>query len=333
MTKSRYIFKNSHKGVTLVELMMALAVLGIIIPAAVMLLSSVMKGFTGYEASINLKKNNQESVNRIYLRLGSSKRIFQRSNADYLGAINLTGCPAVLSGSQLPVIQSTGTLSFGTTNYASVDYGNSLYFATNEGTLSLIISTSVTKRMDFFQFNYYYLTTDNTNSIYETQSYRLVEWRSIKYADLGQITSISDTTLRGQIIDAVRANGINYAWDTSSVGLNNAFATLGTASYTLIASHSIPSSKVTVLTKILTNIMGGYRYGVSPNSAGWAHAPRTVPLYATANGSFPSGFEIGILGSTSGRKVLLRCVLVAQGAFPGIIGEEQQLVASARDLW
>jgi hypothetical protein len=58
-----------------------------------------------------------------------------------------------------------------------------------------------------------------------------------------------------------------------------------------------------------------------------------VPLYGQANSVFPSGFEVAIVGQSAARSVLLRSVLVAKGTMKSIVGDECQLVVSARDLW
>lgn len=319
---------------TVVEVLIALAVIGIIIPALLSLIVMLTNGFSAYEASTQLRVTNQSTLNRIHLRLGSCKRIFQNLSADtaYLNQLVLTGCPPVLSGSALPVIQSSGTLAYGTPDFVSADVGNSLFFANYEG--MDIITSTVTTRIDTFRFNYYYLTTQNPKSIKARPSYALVEWRSIAYADMLQIETYPAAT-QTLLIRQLYKDGYQYGWDTSQTNVTSAFWSFnsnGTASS--IVSPAIPMYKYTILTTMLTGIIiGGYKYGISPNSSGWPSAPKTVPEYALASGNFPSGFEVAIAGNSSGREVLIRSVLVAQGNFKNIVGDDLEEITSARDLW
>ena len=337
MIKSKYISTSSSRGITLTEVMMAVVILGIITPGLVMLMSTMTRGFTGYEASVNLREVNQKTLNKIYLRVGSNKRLFENSANDtgYLNKISLTGCPARLTGSILPTIQDAGTLTTGTTNFVSASVGNSLLFANNDSSMQVLTGTN-TVRIDLFRFNYYYVTSDNPKPIYDHACYRLIEWRSVQYADYNQLMNITNTTRRANAIKALYNANIRYAWDSDNLSAASAFSlfTLATGAVTVSAAHVIPQYKCTVLTSIVTGlILGGYGYGVSANSAGWATAPKTVPVFAAASGLFPGGFEVAIVGSSSGRQILLRCVLVAQGSMRGIVADDMQIIATARDLW
>ena len=319
---------------TLVELLIAVAIIGIITPAILALLVTLINGFTGYEAATQLRITNQSTLNRIYLRLGSCKRIFQNIAADtaYLNRIVLTGCPPVLSGSALPVIQSTGTLNFGSPDFITADVGNSLFFANYEGTV--ILTSTITVRIDTFRFNYYYLSAQNPKSIKDRASYAVEEWRSIAYADMLQLQSYTGA-LKTSLIKELYSKGYTYGWDTSASAVGSAFWSFSSnGTVTAVQAHQISKFQNTVLTKMLTGIIiGGYNYGVSANSSGWTNAPKKVPVYAVAAGSFPSGFEVAIGGSSSGRIVLIRSVLVAQGNFKNIIGDDLEQITSARDLW
>jgi hypothetical protein len=317
-------------------MIMAVAIVGIITPMVLSLLMTVLKGFTGYEAAVQLRKNNQASINRIYLRLGSCKRMFENETVaanNYLTRISLTGYPTLLAGSKLPTISETGVLNIDSPTFVSANVGNSMFFVSNDS--SSVLSDTGTVRIDLFRFNYYYLTSDNPHPLYDRESYLLVEWRSIQYADYNGLVRITTAAVQQSAVKELVASGINYAWDSSAVATNAAFYNLTTGGAMVsVPAYTIENYKCTTLTSLLTGIvMGGYKYGISANSAGWAKAPKTVPKFATANVKFPGGFETAVVGHSSGRQVLMRTVLVAQGNMPSIIGDDILLITSVRDLW
>lgn len=341
MIRSKSTFSDK-KGLTLVELILAVTVFAIIVPQILSFLFTVMKAFTSYEASIQLERTNEEMLTRIYLKLCSCKRLFQNipSDLSYLERLDLSTSPTVLTASRLPKIEETGSLSAATTGFVSSSVGNSLFFASNDSTQILeniadSSNSTHTVRIDLYRFYYYYLTPENPKTIYDKKSYRLIEWKSIQYADYSQLMSIPDSTKRANTVKALYNNKIYFAWNASAPLPTNAFFSLTADGAILpLSNHKIQLSVWSNLTNIVTGIMaGGYRYGVSPNTAGWTKAPKVVPQYATADGSFPGGFEVVIVGPSSGRKVLLRSVLVAQGSMPNIIGSEQQIVCNTKDLW
>lgn len=342
MTKSKYISTDKKTGVTLVELMLAIAVLGIILPLITMFFSRIVNRFGIYEMTTQLRKANQQSMNRIHLRIGSCKRLFENSSNDmaFLARVDLSGCPSVLTGSKLPLIEETGSLVVNTTSFINASVGNSIFFATTDMTSTLsdvYDSTDAlnTVKIDVYRFYYYYLTPDNSRSVDGRSTYKIVEWKSIKYADYNQLNDISDATLRQNTAAALYNDGIFYAMNISQINVSNAFYQITNAGIIIIQpSHSITLDEFTTLTDIMTGIMGsGYIYGISSNTTGWTRAPKTVPLYANAGGLFPGGFEVAIVGQSGGRKVFLRSVLVSQYGTQYIIGDEASHISSVRDLW
>ncbi|OGS47435.1 MAG: hypothetical protein A2539_08500 [Elusimicrobia bacterium RIFOXYD2_FULL_34_15] len=350
MIKSTY--RLTDKGLTLVEVIVALAIFLIIVPVITSVLMNVTKGFTSFEASNSLKKTNQNTLNRIYLKLTESKKIFQNIPSDptvphnaYLGRIVANnyivsgiGCPKLLENSKLPIVEEQSSLAQGTTNFTPSSVGNSLFFANSDSTKVLTnildgAGISHTISIDLYKFNYYYLTEENPKPMRAMPSYRLVEWESLNYADYNQIINYTDQTLKNNMAISLRNNNILWSWDTTVLesNINNAFYELNTDGLGKIdvkPTHTIQILKYNILTDMNTGIMGGgYKYGISSNTT----YPKKVPQYANALGKFPGGFEVAIVGPTSGRRVFLRCVILAQGSTPGILSDDQLVLCSARD--
>lgn len=331
----------SGLGYSLVELVMAVAIFSIVVPVIVMFFSSTMRAFNSFEAANGLKKSNQQAVNRIFLKLSGNKRLFQNTANDtaFLLRVSTGGCPSKLTGSKLAKIEENGVLSPGTTNFVSASVGNSLFFAGNAGTRILggIVDgggLSGTVRIDAYTFNYYYLTPENPKSLTYAPSYCLVEWQSGVYADCNQVSTVSDPVKNSNTIKALISSGVNFCWNPSETNVSAAFSAFGAnGTMTAAPSHYVAKNKQSILTSIITGIIGsGYKYGISSNSAGWTRAPKVVPVYAAASGSFPGGFEIAVVGPSGGRKVLIRSVIVAQVG-NNFSADEKLLICDTRDIW
>ena len=340
MIRSRSLFLNK-RGFTLTEVLLAVAIIGIITPAVLMLMVQTMRGFTGYEAAMQLRITNQATLNRIYLRLGSCKRIFSATDTTYVSCLgSLTGAPAKLSGSALPTINDTGSLAYGTTNFAAADVGNCLFFANNDSMPTLLSGTSTVK-VDVYRFNFYYLSTANSKPISAAPCYSIVEWQSVQFADYNQIMAVTPGNRQQSTITALYNQKIYYSWDATQTTATSAFYNLTVGGNITAAgggnAFSLPMYRYTPLTTMMTGvIIGGFSYGVASNSAKWTGAiqcPKTIPEYAIASGFFPGGFEVAIAGQSSGRSGLIRSVLVAQGSMPSVIGDDLETVAMARDVW
>jgi len=333
------------------EVVLAAAIMAIVMPAIIMLLNHTNKGFAGFEAFNSLKTMNENTVNRMYLRLGRCKRLFQNDTMGtaMLSNMMMTGAPAKMIGSRLPVVLQNGSLTPGTTSFDGTAFGNSMLLAYNSETRvmdnisdSASTPSTCTVRVDLYKFAYYYLTPSGSPSIGGKQTYKNTEWESISYADCGQLTTISNSQKRSKSIVALYDGGVRYCWNSSASAYNVSFSSLvvtGTGSAAAGSVFSAPGHKaqknsVKTLTSLVMGIMGGaYQYGVSANTAGMTGNTRTVPAFATTSGTFPAGFEVGVIGPTAGRKVLVRSVIYASGPMNRPIMDEKLIIAVARDIW
>ncbi|HJT23343.1 MAG TPA: prepilin-type N-terminal cleavage/methylation domain-containing protein [bacterium] len=355
-------FRLSACGFTLVELLIAVAILAIIMPAMVLLLTKTRQSFSADEMHMQLKACNEQTINRVHLSLASNRHIFEGDAAgvSFLGRVQLmAGTPPVLTGSKLPILMSstTGSLSPNSTGFLPANIGNSIFFlaydapqtylpgagkpasiTTAPATLIANNSSAApqTVIIDLYRFYYYYLSTTNPHSASSFPSYGLVEWQSIQYADYGQVSGISDSTLMANVSQGLMNQGVSFVVDPTAGAPASLFYDLQSGAYpTSDTARSITQYRYTVFRTPGNGILsGGFWYGISPNSSLWTQqtaAPAKVPLYASASSAFPGGFEVGLSGPNAGREVLLRSVLVAKGSAPKVEVDDMNTVVEARD--
>ncbi|MBV9079597.1 MAG: prepilin-type N-terminal cleavage/methylation domain-containing protein [Elusimicrobia bacterium] len=334
-----------NRGVTLVELMIGAALLGILALAMAPVYQASQRAFTSLEARTSLKSQGQDAVNKVGHRLSECKRMFENNANDnaFLARVQLGTAPAVMAGSVLPVSEETGSISPSSAAFVAASVGNQLFFASvlAAGDFNVLDSSANTKtvRIDEYWFNRYYIAFDTASKSVGGNTRRVLwEWHSRTYADYNQIMAISDTTKRNNTVTALVNAGIAYAWDPSTTTVTAAFYTLAVggavatqSGHTILMGNSGTCRDMLKLTTGLT--VGGFRYGVSPNTGGGFSTAYLVPQFAVASVNFPSGFEVVDIGPNSARQIFIRLVLVAEGPFPGPIGSEQVLLTDTRDLW
>jgi type II secretory pathway pseudopilin PulG len=236
------------------------------------------------------------------------------------------------------IYNAPATAFYNTTANSYVTYG-----ASNGG-------GPATQVIDLYRFTYYYLTSQNNKTPPGVPTYGLVEWQSVQYADANELGNISDSTLESNVINWLATPGnvspndptyaITGAWDPTQADPNS-YAT-ESAFYTLSGGNLNPAAwpvaiqegYVTYLSYVSSGLLSnGFFYGISPNSSLWSNVPASVPEYATASGSFPGGFEVGISGNAAGVQVMLRSLLVAKGSAPEVVWNDQTMVDNVRDVW
>lgn len=325
---------------TMIELLMAGTIVAIIVPIMVLLINATINGFTTFDAQQQIKGANQQLLNNIYSNLVLSKRIFQNTASDnaFLNKISLSNLPSRISTSQLPVIVSSGSLSPNSAGFNPANVGNSLFFVGHSTTsiLNGVAGSTTTVMIDGYTFIYYYLTPQYSAGLLRTTSYNVYRWESVTYADYQQLTSFSNTTEQKNIAKQLYSDNITNLFDPSQTSVTNAFYTVNSAGAISSSSNNLINNPggSKLMINIITGITGGgFRYGIAPNSSIWPSNPKTVPLYATASGVFPAGFEVAVEGQAGGRQVLVRSVIVAQGSMKAIPASDQVIIASATDLW
>jgi len=356
-------------GFTLMELLLAITIFLIVTPAVVNFFFKVTQGFSADEARSLLKKNQQDTLAGFYQTITSSKRILEgNTGVSMLSYLDMTGCPATLTGSQFPDIMPLGSLDLTSASYAATSVGNCLMLIASDGKILCKgvtngASLPVTVQLDSYRFYFYYLTAQNGKNLRGTGANvvtpLMVEWRSVPLVDNSEISAFfGDSTLTKNLIAKLRvpdplpwptpaATPVSMAVDTSAAAVTQMFYLMSATTLTLVPTTTLTAStfgigtsasKAFQVTHMTSGLMGKtFRYGVLPNDNSPSFVPgkARVPLYAPAASAapFPSGFEVVVAGPAVGRQVLIRSAVVAQGYFPGLIIDDKTQVLNCKDIW
>jgi type II secretory pathway pseudopilin PulG len=380
--------QGDQRGWTLVELMLVAALIAIITPSITYLFLKASQGFAGDEMHTQLKSLNELTLLRLQQHLLSSKHMYQddvnHSGVSFLNSLDFSGTvPPIATGFRLSDSQpSTVTSLSPNSGSLPASFGNCILFAAFAGPETIQNTTGTTyysapvtvsganvtysiygagsypatEVIDIYRFYFYYLTSQNAKPLPGVNTYNLIEWQSIEFADWYGIDNIylQDPVLGQAVVNYLTTTPvlptgypggmstapITMALDTSQVVPTSAFYKLTNGSWnaTPLTTAFIQQAAWTNLTHVSNGIMsGGFNYGVSGNSVNWPSAPVSVPLFTTAGTgvsvNFPGGFEIGQIGNAAGLEVLVRSALVAQGASPNVKYSDMNIVTNVRDVW
>ena len=329
MPNRRHRRPGPDSGFTLIELLTVILTMSVILMASVLVFKHSIQANVRLESNDNLKNYGQQALNGLRLRISQSRCIYQNDaygNALWARLVIPPEHP-VLSTTRLPVIRETGSLSpsqGASGGFDAASVGNALLFTEAEGHAS-----AGSRWIDLYRPRAYYLSkTSAVNVARRGYAYDLTEWVGRKYADYSELVG-ADASVYAALI----SQGITEAW-------NSAGTTAGTTVYTLspgggLTAQLAPSLQAQAV-KSATHVVGSSgdtHYAVAFNNAPDFGIQDTVPEYALASSAgdgFPNGFETAIVGSTGGRKILLRIVLVAEG-YGGRYSQGLELVAAARN--
>ncbi|MDD5260021.1 MAG: prepilin-type N-terminal cleavage/methylation domain-containing protein [bacterium] len=334
---------NNQKGTTLVELMMSVTISGLIIFVAMSFFGRSHAVFTQVDVNNTMKTNGQREIGRLGRVISLNKRIFSGGSANdlaFLARINFGSDPVPKASSKLPQISVSGVLSPNESGFDPQIFGNSLFFATfGQPVVAINILDSSgaahNVRIDTYSFQYYYINLSQ-NQAFRGQGgrNRLVGWHSQPYADYSQISRLTDTVEKENLVIYLYNAGYRFAWLPSAAQVTNAFFRINSNGTTPAHStHLITKGSIEFPLDVVTGVSGwSFPVGIAFNSGPSFAIKIPVPVFAQANNDFPGGLEIAVTGANTGRKIFMRLVLASQ-ASTGLQSYEHINMTTVRDCW
>lgn len=308
---------KSHRGVTLLEVMIVMAVFSIVAVGVFEVIQYMTVANLHMSAQNDLVDWGDSAVNTIKDDLMQSRLVYENdaTGASYMARCAFPAGRLPLTGSTMPTIDELGTFTADTVPVQKT--GNMLLFIRTLPAHVVTIPGSVPpvrRAVDLYQFVAYYLTIAPGRPVgSRADSLALIQWESVRYADLGQINQIALAAERQAVVmDLVNGQGVDYAWDFSQP-VTAAFWLLDGATGAVAGAPENPHTIAELTDRKLIAQLGLGFAGAAWNPTPTWSVPDAVPGYAVASAAgdgFPHGFEIQIVGPAGARQVLVRLVLV-----------------------
>jgi len=310
--------KMNHRGWTIIELMMVVALIGLIVPALTSLFMYCYQGMAAAEMHLSLKALNEQTMLHLHERMNSTKHMFQNNSASgglsFIGRIQMGSAPTSVSFSKMPQSQNGTTVTFSPAAGAvSSDFGDCLFYAAYDtsqtiGGVNYVAPVTVvgagvtdssgkavTMNLDVYRFYFDYLTTTgDMKPLSKMTSFWLIEWQSVQFVDAFELEDINstDSVLYGNVIKWLTTGSnfpsglpVTLAWDPSQTQMTNgssyAFYTLSGSTMTGSAAQSILAQSWTPLSRTSTGLVSPFDYGISGNYSNLAGDPPApnVPMF------------------------------------------------------
>jgi hypothetical protein len=288
----------------------------------------------------------QGAVNRIQNDVFQAKQIFDATNGPgYISAMTLGN--AVFGGSLLPIFNTSSSAALAPDRASQRYTGNELLIARQLPPMEIGLGNDasgnpIRTNISIYRLELFYLTQKTTRNFLGSGGFiDLVAATSEPFADYTELTGASFYTAAQlqTIYTALRAGNtltgpVLRAWDpgqawNASVHNINANNTLGSV-------DTGPTFAMTVKS-LMPGLSGGrisgrLNYTVafpSTNPLVLNQGSRDpVPLYAVANGNFPSGFEVLVVGPAGNRQVLVRLTVYAHYAANRLASQSVMVITS-----
>jgi type II secretory pathway pseudopilin PulG len=255
--------KKKQRGLSLIELALVTALLGLTIAAVTRFIVYSQKGLANHEARTDLIATCKLIGENLRRSISTSQILFTNYQAhpglatDYRIRIeagrNAGSAPSPVNFSVLPLVAATEKEAVAINGN---HFGNQLMFAAVINPLKLKVETDACATcqeeviLDRFQFVHIYLSAWPEQNFpgftgpdpYPKGPVHLVEWRSVPYINYSQLANLYGKKLT-ETAKALNAQGYNWAWDSGVSNASTAFYQIrGTGTPVLLGGTAGPAT-------------------------------------------------------------------------------------------
>jgi len=328
----RCVGSRRPRGFTALEMLITVVILGmttLVIERTVTGVTETERLMRSIRATIT---KGQEGAYRLRDLVATSRKLYGNDTVGkaYLAKLASSGVP-IFTGSRLPSFDEVNEL--GPDAAGDPKTGNVLLFVRESDPAPCVANAALkkTRLVDTYRFVCVYLTQSARKLISGgPAALDLVEWRSKGFPSYTQVTAISDTTERTNVVkDLYTRYGYDYLWDSG--------AAVGTAFYAIDGSGTIAATASTVATipeDRNVSLRGRFVAGnIGVARTDMTSKPRQ-PIFTTEPVATwtPNGFEVKVVGPSGSRKVWIRLTVEQQAARGRVPAQQTTVVATTRDL-
>ncbi len=336
---------KAEDGFTLLEVSMTMTILvGMILLVSQLLLTSNRAQDLAKRLSMTTEVN-RDLLQDIRVEVSTSVQLFENSalGNSYMGMLDFTGeKPAI--NSTLPTLDAAG--NFRKEASARLLTGNTVLFARHDWTDEFICLSGKSYLVEVYRLVRYYLVEeDGGPAAGSLVGLNFCRWAGEPMVDGSQVDRIIDPVDRAEVLEHMRLGtpGVGGAQHPPAelvwrVGEDP--AVLDTFKQiepggTLSSSPLLPRSPIwTVLrdpVRSSDKLLFYNHFSVATNHASASASLGTFGVLDNSGDGFPHGFEVQVIGPSSGRQVLVHLILVSTR--PGLLASSsQKLVVNSRDI-
>ena len=301
--------RKGQSGHSLVEFLVALVIFAILASLVTRALVMEQKSNSSVHNRMKLQVYGELMTDHLRRELSATRMVFDSESlgAEYWQKLHFTG-EAPDAYSRLPNIQRSGSFSPDWSEFDSTAVGNMLFSAKIVDPPAEVSDGVNPYVFDKFKFIVYFISP-----YAQGKGYNLYACESkYQYLDYNQVMTIlrSEPDYPAALVEALKNMGLTLVWKPNAEAASKAFYTLSAdMSKASPISHTVvmdESKKVSGF----SNLSGPQHHGIAPNGRG---VSLNVPKFARAGEGFPNGFEVLVAGPSTGRKILLRLVLLGEG--------------------
>ncbi len=337
--------RRREVGFNLIEVTIVMTIL---VAMVFVVLQLVLRSNQAHSMAMRLSRSievNQELLQDMRSDVGKSVRLFENNalgNA-YLNLLDFTGAvPAIAS--TLPTMDLVGNFRKEATS--GVLSGNTLLFGKHDWTDEFMCTSGNQYMLEVYRLVRLYLAEeDGGPRAGSPAGLNLCRWVGEPMVDGSQVDRISDPVDRAEVLEHLRLgtpdlNGLLHppaelVWkvgaDPAVVDTLRQIAVGGTLSNSPLVPRSITWEILRDSDQSSDGLLHYQHFSVMTNYAPANFGVGAFSVLDNSGDGYPHGFEVQIIGPSSGRQVLLHLIVASN--LPGLLaGSNQKLIISTRDI-